>query len=170
MIEGGVVAKCTEGLLACSSSADGDAARAGGASWAGAEAARDASILMRISCAVPAEPALNCRSIGEAPAMLMRTCLLLSIATLVTSAVCHFCTGVCKDIYEPISLSLHSRLRPQVRHALSDSLAKNSAPFPTPRVPFFFFPFLSTSDTGQVCTWSGCAAPRDAATRSAGST
>lgn len=28
---------------------------------------------------------------------------------------------------------------------LSDSEAKNTAPFPTPSVPFFFFFFLSTS-------------------------
>jgi hypothetical protein len=35
-------------------------------------------------------------------------------------------------------------------YTLSDSLAKNTVPLPTPRVPFFFFPFLSISDTAQV--------------------
>jgi hypothetical protein len=37
---------------------------------------------------------------------------------------------------------------------LSDSEAKNTAPFPTPSVPFFFFFFLSTSyndDRRQLC-------------------
>jgi hypothetical protein len=36
------------------------------------------------------------------------------------------------------------------RRTLSDSLAKNTAPLPTPSVPFFFLPFLSISETDQV--------------------
>ena len=41
--------------------------------------------------------------------------------------------------------------------ALSDSLAKKTAPFPTPKVPFFFLLFLSTSETGHVCMSSALA-------------
>jgi hypothetical protein len=36
------------------------------------------------------------------------------------------------------------------KHTLSASLAKKTAPLPTPRVPFFFLPFLSNCETDQV--------------------
>lgn len=51
---------------------------------------------------------------------------------------------------------------------LSESLAKKIAPLPTPNVPFFFFPFLSISETDQVLMSSAVALAE--ATRSAGST
>ncbi len=51
---------------------------------------------------------------------------------------------------------------------LSDSLAKNNEPFPIPRVPFFFLPFLSISDTDQVLMSSAVTLVE--ATLSAGST
>jgi hypothetical protein len=51
---------------------------------------------------------------------------------------------------------------------LSESLAKKTAPLPTPRVPFFFLPFLSISQTDQVLISSAVALVE--ATRSAGST
>lgn len=58
-----------------------------------------------------------------------------------------------------------------IAHTLSDSLAKNTLPLPTPKVPFFFFPFLSTWETDQVSIGSDfvlslCAA----AERSSGAT
>lgn len=55
---------------------------------------------------------------------------------------------------------------------LSDSLAKKTEPFPTPSVPFFFLPFLSTSDTAHVCmlSFGTLVVVCEAATRSAGST
>jgi hypothetical protein len=37
---------------------------------------------------------------------------------------------------------------------LSVSEAKKTAPLPTPSVPFFFFPFLSSSEMLQVSTSS----------------
>jgi hypothetical protein len=54
---------------------------------------------------------------------------------------------------------------------LSDSLAKNIAPLPTPNVPFFFFPFLPISVTDHVVIGSAldCDALEEA-TLSAGST
>src|ERR1700728_3045842 len=52
---------------------------------------------------------------------------------------------------------------------LSDSLAKKTDPFPTPRVPFFFLPFLSTSETGHVWILSALAFVEVEATLSAGS-
>jgi hypothetical protein len=51
-------------------------------------------------------------------------------------------------------------------YTLSDSLAKKIAPLPTPSVPFFFLPFLSTSETAQVLMSSAFA--RVAFTRSSG--
>jgi hypothetical protein len=36
------------------------------------------------------------------------------------------------------------------KHTLSASLAKKTAPLPTPSVPFFFLPFLSNCETDQV--------------------
>lgn len=56
------------------------------------------------------------------------------------------------------------------RPTLSDSLAKNMAPLPTPSVPFFFFPLASTSEMAHVWMESACALLAVAATRSAGST
>lgn len=53
-------------------------------------------------------------------------------------------------------------------HTLLVSLAKNTAPFPIPKVPFIFFPFLSTSDTDHV--WISSAVTFVDATLSAGST
>lgn len=51
---------------------------------------------------------------------------------------------------------------------LSESLAKKTAPLPMPRVPFFFLPFLSISETDHVLISSAVALVE--ATRSAGST
>jgi competence transcription factor ComK len=51
---------------------------------------------------------------------------------------------------------------------LSDSLAKKTAPLPTPSVPFFFFPFLSISETDHVWIGSPALLPVLAATRSSG--
>lgn len=51
---------------------------------------------------------------------------------------------------------------------LSASLAKNTAPFPIPSVPFFFFPFLSISESDQVLISSAGALAVEA-TLSAGS-
>ena len=57
-----------------------------------------------------------------------------------------------------------------VKRTLSDSLVKKTAPLPTPRVPFFFLPFLSISEIDQVWMSSALALLDVAATRSAGST
>ena len=54
--------------------------------------------------------------------------------------------------------------------ALSASLAKNMAPLPMPRVPFFFLPFLSISEIAQVLMASALALEAVERTRSAGST
>ena len=56
------------------------------------------------------------------------------------------------------------------KHALSASLAKNIAPLPMPRVPFFFLPFLSISEIAQVLMVSALALEAVERTRSAGST
>jgi len=53
--------------------------------------------------------------------------------------------------------------------ALSASLAKNMAPLPTPRVPFFFFPFLSISEIAQVLMASALTLEAVERTSSAGS-
>ena len=58
----------------------------------------------------------------------------------------------------------------EAEHTLSDSLVKKTAPLPTPKVPFFFLPFLSISETDQVWISSALALLDAAATRSAGST
>jgi hypothetical protein len=56
------------------------------------------------------------------------------------------------------------------KRALSASLAKNTAPLPTPSVPFFFLPFLSTSDIDQVLIASALTLEAVERTSSAGST
>lgn len=63
-----------------------------------------------------------------------------------------------------------NQTRPIQKRALSASLAKNIAPLPMPRVPFFFFPFLSISEIAQVLMTSALALEAVERTRSAGST
>lgn len=57
-----------------------------------------------------------------------------------------------------------------LRRTLSDSLAKYTAPLPMPRVPFFFLPFLSSSETDQVWILSALALFAVDATKASGST
>ena len=71
----------------------------------------------------------------------------------------------CKGV---IDINLNHLHDFEVSRTLSASLAKNTEPLPMPSVPFFFFPFLSTSETAHVLMSSEWA--RAAATRSAGST
>ena len=64
----------------------------------------------------------------------------------------------------------NKQTKPIRGHTLSASLAKNTAPLPTPRVPFFFFPFLSISETAQVLMASALTLAAVERTSSAGST
>ena len=96
----------------------------------------------------------------------MWTCLDFSSLTDWMSDVCHLRTGFYRN-------GMGEGFKEWVRggrQTLSDSLAKNMAPLPIPRVPFFFFPLASTSDTDHVWIESACALFEAAATRSAGST